>query len=99
MRLKTFYVSCPRRIYVIQSLIKENVNEYDSVVEFGGAEDDDDEEDPELLRDSIYHLNLGQYLRDFLLNFSTHHCFRIYIQHLNVPELKVLNTININALM
>lgn len=69
-------------------------------VELGCADDDnDDEEDPELLHDSIYHLNLGQYLRDFLLNFSTHHCFRMYIQHLNVPELKVLNNININTLM
>ncbi|XP_011701232.1 PREDICTED: importin-9 [Wasmannia auropunctata] len=73
-------------------------NESANVLQFGD-EDNDDEEDPELLRDSIYHLNLGQYLRDFLLNFSTHHCFRMYIQHLNVPELKVLNNININALM
>ncbi|XP_024868417.1 importin-9 isoform X2 [Temnothorax curvispinosus] len=75
-------------------------NESANILQFGGAdEDNDDEEDPELLRDSIYHLNLGQYLRDFLLNFSTHHCFRMYIQHLNVPELKVLNNININAHM
>ncbi|KAL6428612.1 hypothetical protein ACFW04_007913 [Cataglyphis niger] len=75
-------------------------NETENILQFGGAdEDNDDEEDPELLRDSIYHLNLGQYLRDFLLNFSTHHCFRMYIQHLNVPELKVLNIININAIM
>ncbi|XP_070158231.1 importin-9 isoform X2 [Polyergus mexicanus] len=75
-------------------------NETENMLQFGGAdEDDDDEEDPELLRDSIYHLNLGQYLRDFLLNFSTHHCFHMYIQHLNVPEQKVLNIININAVM
>ncbi|KYN23174.1 Importin-9, partial [Trachymyrmex cornetzi] len=75
-------------------------NESANILQFGGTdEDNDDEEDPELLRDSIYHLNLGQYLRDFLLNFSTHHCFRMYIQHLNVPELKVLNNININALV
>ncbi|KAM0731153.1 Importin-9 [Formica fusca] len=75
-------------------------NETENMLQFGGAdEDNDDEEDPELLRDSIYHLNLGQYLRDFLLNFSTHHCFRMYIQHLNVPEQKVLNIININAVM
>ncbi|XP_014471469.1 PREDICTED: importin-9 [Dinoponera quadriceps] len=60
---------------------------------------DDADEDPELVHDSIYHLNMSQYLRDFLLNFSTHHCFPMYLQHLNVPELKVLNNININALM
>ncbi|XP_026826550.1 importin-9 isoform X2 [Ooceraea biroi] len=73
-----------------------------NVFQFGCTDDDnenDDEEDPEQLQDSIYHLNLGQYLRDFLLNFSTHHCFRMYIQHLNRVELKVLNNININALM
>ncbi|KAL6255028.1 hypothetical protein P5V15_013362 [Pogonomyrmex californicus] len=75
-------------------------NETANILQFGGAdEDNDDEEDLELLRDSIYHLNLGQYLRDFLLNFSIHHCFHVYIQHLNVPELRVLNNININALM
>ncbi|XP_033341884.2 importin 9 [Megalopta genalis] len=55
------------------------------------------EEDPELLEDSIYHLNLGQYMRDFLLNFSTHHCFPAYVQHLNIPERKVLSSLNINA--
>lgn len=65
----------------------------------GEAYDDDADEDPELVHDSIYHLNMSQYLRDFLLNFSTHHCFPMYLQHLNVPELKVLNNININALM
>ncbi|OAD62485.1 Importin-9 [Eufriesea mexicana] len=60
-------------------------------------EADEDEDDPELLQDSIYQLNLIQYMRDFLLNFSTHHCFPAYIQHLNIPERKVLNSLNINA--
>ncbi|XP_020292882.1 importin-9 isoform X2 [Pseudomyrmex gracilis] len=74
-------------------------NDVANVLRFDGMDDDNDEdEDPELLRDSIYHLNLGQYLRDFLLNFSTHHCFRVYAQHLNVPELKILNRINIKLM-
>lgn len=60
-------------------------------------EADEDEDDPELLQDSIYQLNLMQYMRDFLLNFSTHHCFPAYTQHLNIPERKVLNSLNINA--
>ncbi|XP_031834717.1 importin 9 [Nomia melanderi] len=60
-------------------------------------EAEEGEEDPELLEDSIYHLNLGQYLRDFLLNFSSHHCFPAYVQHLNIPERKVLSSLNVNA--
>lgn len=74
---------------------------HDLVAGIDAADDgyDDVDEDPELAHDSIYHLNMSQYLRDFLLNFSTHHCFPMYLQHLNVPELKVLNNININALM
>lgn len=60
-------------------------------------EAEEDEDDPDLLQDSIYHLNLSQYLQDFLLNFSTHHCFPAYIQHLNIPERKVLSSLNINA--
>ncbi|KAL2717247.1 importin-9 [Vespula squamosa] len=63
----------------------------------GEEDDNEEEEDPDLLQDSIYHLNLSQYLRDFLSNFSTHHCFPAYIQHLNNPERKVLNTLNINS--
>ncbi|XP_043252941.1 importin-9 isoform X1 [Colletes gigas] len=72
--------------YETMLLLEEAVNE---------AEEDED--DPELLQDSIYHLNLSQYLRDFLLNFSTHHCFPAYVQHLNIPERKVLSNLNINA--
>ncbi|XP_076177176.1 importin 9 [Ptiloglossa arizonensis] len=60
-------------------------------------EAEEDEDDPELLQDSIYHLNLSQYLRDFLLNFSTHHCFPAHVQHLNIPERKLLSSLNINT--
>ncbi|OXU19363.1 hypothetical protein TSAR_015966 [Trichomalopsis sarcophagae] len=55
----------------------------------------DEEQDPDIRQDSIYNLNLGQYLRDFLQNFSTHHGFPIFAQHLNVAERKILNSINI----
>ncbi|XP_076236291.1 importin 9 isoform X2 [Calliopsis andreniformis] len=60
-------------------------------------EAEEQEDDPDMLQDSIYHLNLRQYLRDFLLNFSTHHCFPAYVQHLDIPERKVLSSLNINA--
>ncbi|XP_043478720.1 importin-9 isoform X2 [Leptopilina heterotoma] len=60
-------------------------------------EDDEQEEDPNVVQDSIYHLNLAQYLRDFLLTFSTHHCFPAFVQHLNENERKVLTSININT--
>ncbi|XP_066586288.1 importin-9 isoform X2 [Prorops nasuta] len=64
---------------------------------FEGEEEEDDEDDPDLLQDSIYHLNIGQYLRDFLVNFSTHHCFPAYVQNLNLLERKALNRLNINV--
>ncbi|KZC12620.1 Importin-9 [Dufourea novaeangliae] len=67
------------------------------LLEEAANEAEEEEEDPELLEDSIYHLNLGQYLRDFLLNFSTHHCFPAFVQHLNIPERKVLGSLNINV--
>jgi hypothetical protein len=58
-------------------------------------DENDEEQDLDIKQDSIYHLNLGQYLRDFLQNFSTHHGFPVYAQHLNTSERKILNNINI----
>ncbi|XP_008544130.1 importin-9 [Microplitis demolitor] len=55
----------------------------------------EEETDSDLLEDSIYHLNLNNYLRDFLTNFSQHHCFPVYIQHLNSMERKILTSLNI----
>ncbi|XP_014203577.1 importin-9 isoform X2 [Copidosoma floridanum] len=63
------------------------INDYDT--------EDDEEQDLDIQQDSIYHLNLGQYLSDFLKNFSTHQDFSIFIQHLNPSERKILNKINI----
>lgn len=68
-----------------------------TVLEEVGNEIEEDEDDPCLLEDSIYHLKLSQNLREFLLNFSTHHCFPAYVQHLNIPERKVLSGLNINT--
>lgn len=61
------------------------------------AEDGENEDDPELMQDSIYFLDLNQYLTDFLSNFSSHHEFPVYVQHLNIQERKVLTKLNINA--
>ncbi|KAK0168636.1 hypothetical protein PV327_002414 [Microctonus hyperodae] len=60
-------------------------------------DDEEQDDDPDLLQDSIYHLNINQYLGDFLTNFSNHHCFPAFIQHLNPAERKILNNLNINA--
>ena len=58
-------------------------------------EDEIDEgEDPDIKQDSIYQLNLGHYLRDFLQNFSSHHGFPLFAQHLNANERKCLENIN-----
>lgn len=63
----------------------------------GFEEEEQQDEDPDIMQDSIYHLNLAQYLSDFLLKFSTHHCFPAFVQHLNVMERKVLTNINVNT--
>ena len=65
--------------------------------ELDDLEEKELEEDPDLIQDSIYHLNLAHYLRDFLLNFSTHHCFPGFVQHLNLIERKMLTNINVNT--
>lgn len=81
-------------------MYKEDANNFHVsllVLEEAATEADNEEGDPDMLQDSIYHLNLIQYLRDFLLNFSTHHCFPAYVQHLNILERKVLSSLNINA--
>ncbi|XP_044006990.1 importin-9 [Aphidius gifuensis] len=59
-------------------------------------EEEKEDDDPDLMQDSIYHLNLNHYLRDFLTNFSSHHCFPAFIQHLNDSERKVLSNLTIN---
>ncbi|XP_063995676.1 importin-9 [Diachasmimorpha longicaudata] len=61
------------------------------------TDEDEEEDDPDLLQDSIYHLNLNQYLRDFLTNFSNHHCFPAFTQHLNPNEGKILNNLGITS--
>lgn len=84
-------------IIYFRYLTHDKLSFYELVLGETMAETEEDEDDPDLLQDSIYHLNLSQYLQDFLLNFSTHHCFPVYIQHLNIPERKVLSSLNINA--
>ncbi|XP_015173193.1 PREDICTED: importin-9 [Polistes dominula] len=60
-------------------------------------DNEEEEDDPDLLQDNIYNLNMTQYLKDFLCNFSTHHCFSEYFNCLNNLERKVLKTINIDS--
>ncbi|XP_020710899.2 importin-9 isoform X2 [Athalia rosae] len=67
-----------------------------TLIQLDADEDDEEDEDPELKNDPVYHMNLSQYLREFLLNFSTHHCFPAFYQHLNVLERRALTSININ---
>ncbi|XP_046424857.1 importin-9 isoform X1 [Neodiprion fabricii] len=67
-----------------------------NLIQLDPDDDDDEDEDLELKNDPVYHLNLSQYLRDFLLNFSTHHCFPVFYQHLNVLERRALTSMNIS---
>lgn len=55
------------------------------------------DEDPDMRWDSIELLDIHQYLPDFLLNFSTHHCFPTYARYLTPIEQKVLNSLDINT--
>ncbi|KAJ8665420.1 hypothetical protein QAD02_007082, partial [Eretmocerus hayati] len=83
----------------------ENDEEDDSIVDPGYdvnvafmdsfENENGDDTDPDLKQDTIYHLNIGQYLRDFLQNFSSHHDFPAFAQHLNASERKTLNNISI----
>ncbi|XP_033214886.1 importin-9 [Belonocnema kinseyi] len=68
-----------------------------NMLRLDGFEEEEQDEDPDIMQDSIYHLNLAQYLSDFLQKFSTHHCFPAFVQHLNVMERKVLTNINVNT--
>ncbi|XP_014226258.1 importin-9 isoform X1 [Trichogramma pretiosum] len=69
----------------------------DSLRMIGDDREDDMEEelDPDIRKDEIYLLDMGQYLRDFLQNFSTHPGFPQFAQHVTPDEKKVLNSINI----
>ncbi|GLH02685.1 Importin-9 [Gryllus bimaculatus] len=61
-----------------------------------GVDDDDDaEDDPDILQDPVYHLNMQQYLTDFLQSVSQQPCFPVFSQHLNNQERQVLAAIGI----
>ncbi|KAK7789846.1 hypothetical protein R5R35_003757 [Gryllus longicercus] len=60
-----------------------------------GVDDDDAEDDPDILQDPVYHLNMQQYLTDFLQSVSQQPCFPVFSQHLNNQERQVLAAIGI----
>lgn len=60
-----------------------------------GVEEAGDDEDPDALQDPIYHLNIQQYLTEFLQSFSQQPYFHAFLQHLNKQEKQVLASIGV----
>ncbi|PSN50918.1 hypothetical protein C0J52_08155 [Blattella germanica] len=59
--------------------------------------DDDDEDDPDALQDPVYHLNLQQYLTEFLQSFSQQPYFHAFTDHLNDQEKQMLASIGVTT--
>ncbi|KAJ9582618.1 hypothetical protein L9F63_023037 [Diploptera punctata] len=55
----------------------------------------DDEEDPDALQDPLYHLDIQQYLTEFLQSFSQQPYFHAFIRHLTKQEKQVLAEIGV----
>ncbi|XP_069694516.1 importin-9 [Periplaneta americana] len=75
----------------ISQLLGENIYK-------GGMDDTgDEEEDPDALKDPVYHLNIQQYLTEFLQSFSQQPYFHAFHEHLNKQEKQVLASIGVGA--
>jgi hypothetical protein len=62
-----------------------------------GVEETGDDGDPDALQDPVYHLNIQQYLTEFLQFFSQQPHFRAFLQHLNKQEKQVLASIGVGT--
>lgn len=60
-----------------------------------GVEETADDEDPDVMQDPVYHLNIQQYLTEFLQSFSQQPYFHVFLQHLNKQEKQVLESIGV----
>lgn len=56
---------------------------------------DEAEDDPDILQDPVYHLNIQQYLTDYLVSLSQQPYFPVFSQHLNNREKQVLTAIGV----
>lgn len=55
-------------------------------------------EDQDILSDPLYSVDLSQYLKDYLIGFSSQPFFPEFLPHINVQEAKVLSKIGITNL-
>ena len=62
---------------------------------FKGDDVGEEEEDPDILQDPVYRLDIQQYLTEFLQSFSQQPYFHAFIQHLNPQEKQVLGEIGV----
>ncbi|GFG36392.1 hypothetical protein Cfor_01764 [Coptotermes formosanus] len=62
-----------------------------------GTEDTGDDKDPDALQDPVYHINIQQYLTEFLQSFSQQPYFHAFLQHLNKQEKQVLESIGVRT--
>jgi hypothetical protein len=62
-----------------------------------GTEDTGDDENPDALQDPVYHINIQQYLTEFLQSFSQQPYFHAFLQHLNKQEKQVLESIGVRT--
>jgi hypothetical protein len=56
-----------------------------------------DDEDPDAMQDPVYHLNIQQYLTEFLQSFSQQPYYHAFLQHLNKQEKQVLESIGVRT--
>lgn len=93
LRLQKSYLKCHTELHV---------NVLHSFFELlqhlsAGTEDTGDEKDPDALQDPVYHINIQQYLTEFLQSFSQQPYFHAFLQHLNKQEKQVLESIGVRT--
>ncbi|XP_037091260.1 importin-9-like [Pollicipes pollicipes] len=57
----------------------------------------DDEEDADALADPVYHVDLKQYLSEYLASFCQQPCIALFAPHLQTAERQVLSQIGVRA--
>ena len=57
--------------------------------------EDYEDDDPDAVGDPLYNVNLKQYLKEFLLEFSRQPYFGHFVQHTNIVERNALKTLGV----
>lgn len=93
LRLQKFYLKCHTELHVnVLHSFFELLQHFSA-----GTEDNGDEKDPDALQDPVYHINIQQYLTEFLQSFSQQPYFHAFLQHLNKQEKQVLESIGVRT--